>query len=336
MSPFFIVGSQRSGSTLMRLLLNAHSKIAIPEEGTFWMPLLKRAARRHSSGIITQGQLGRYLKYIESNNQFRLWGIDAEEVLKRIRETRKYCTVPQLISEFYEYYAEQQDKFRWGDKTPSFFRMIPVLAGLYPDARFVHVVRDGRDVYLSWRKMDSSRKNLSVAALEWVYKVKTVQKGFMRLTPERQFSVRYEDLVTNPKRWLGLTCDFLGIDYEPQMLDFWKTSDQFIGSHHSRLIFRPVTSVSVRKWEDELSGKELAKFEFFAGSALKLFKYELSGKAGEPRASVSALFELVRGLPLRGIQVFSTALNLHISSMLGLSTDAAGKGRPPEKKAEKP
>jgi hypothetical protein len=329
-SPVFIVGCQRSGTTLLRLLLNAHPRIAIPEEGGFWIPLIRRF-RNNVHWKIKEAELEKYLRYIENNSQFKLWGMDPQKSFEEIRRQR-ICTLAGFMTAFYSCYVNAYEKDIWGDKTPSFFRMIPVLARLFPGARFIHIVRDGRDIYLSWQKMNVHKRNISTAAIEWVHKVRKAKKGLDQLTQDRYMEIRYEDLVAEQGIILRQICDFLGLEYEASMLKFWQTSDQFIGSHHSELIFKPVSSKSVGKWKRELSKREITKFESIAGATLVSLGYKLSqGNTLAQRLPIGAVFELAYGLPLRIGEVFCTALSLNVASKFGLRTDTTGMRISPEK-----
>jgi hypothetical protein len=328
-APIFVIGCQRSGTTLLRLLLNAHSKIAIPEEGTFWMPFLRkygRTPRKKISGT----ELDRGLSYIEKNSQFRLWRIHPAEVCRHLKNKDDGCTLTELMSEFYNYYARSAKKSSWGDKTPGFFRMIPILDRLFPAARFVHLIRDGRDVYLSWKRRNPRKRNGAVAGAEWTHKVGKTRQALHRLEPGRSIEVRYEHLVANPQKTLRVMCHFLKLEYEPEMLDYWKTSARFIGARHSELIFKSITSSAVENWRDALSRNEVRHFEYVAGRMLVSLGYELSGwTPPEFIPPLSVILQLAYGLPVRAVEVIFTHLNLKVSSMLGLGTRAAGKGLPP-------
>lgn len=324
--PIFVIGSQRSGTTLLRLILNAHSKVAIPEEGTFWMPLLRK--RR---GNLGGNELENWLKYIKKNSQFQLWRMETKEAVERIRK-KGNCSLAEVMSAFYEDYLQMCKKSIWGDKTPSFFRMVPVLASLFPDARFIYVVRDGRDVYLSWRKMNPSKNNISIVAVEWIYKLQKAKKALEALDVTRSLEIRYEDLVCMPDETLKKICNFLALEYESTMLNYWKTSDRFIGSHHSKLIFRPVSSKSVGKWKRELSQKEVCRFELIAGRALASHGYELSQDASRCIENLlGAIFQLAYGLPQRAAQVFLNTLNQYVSATFGFEICKTDVGVPPSK-----
>jgi hypothetical protein len=326
-APFFVIGAQRSGTTLLRLMLNAHPDVAIPEEGTFWMPLLRSYGRNPQTSIPPE-VLQNYLRYIGKNSQFKLWLLDDNGIRERALSMEQ-ITLSQLMSLYYDAYARLQGKVRSGDKTPSFFRMVPLLSNLFPQAKFVHIVRDGRDIYLSLCKM-GYKGNLSVGALEWTFKVVKAQRDLAKLDPSRVLELRYEDLLAAPGSKLEEICAFLHVTYNSSMLDFWKTSRNYIGNHHSQHIFKPVANDNVKKWKRRMSSVEVAKFQKIAGTQLTRMGYELDD-ALPPVSNLSIFFDLAYGLPCRLAKVIFTAIQLKITARFGLGTDAAGKGVLPDK-----
>lgn len=332
-TPFFIIGCQRSGTTLLRLILNAHSNIAIPEEGTFWMPLLRRYKNDPYKNIPNK-DLKNILNYIVKNNQFKLWCIDPSPLIEKILNLRN-CSLKNLMEMFYVYYASTQNKGIWGDKTPSFFRMIPVLHKLFPEARFIHIVRDGRDLYLSWKKMHSLMKFISLSAIEWKYKVNEIRKNLSKIPFEKSMELKYEDLVREPQNVLKKICDFLRIDYEDKILNFWEKSHKYIGKHHSELIFRPISSKSVGKYKKELSYRNLRKYEILAQDLLKKCGYHIETKPNffkDLFIYLDIFFEILHSVPLRIAFVLYVKFILDLSSKFGLATKAAGGGDLPEDK----
>lgn len=328
MAPFFIIGAQRSGTTLLRLMLNANPQVAIPEEGTFWMPLLRRYRKsidRRISGL----ELKRCLSYIDNNAQFKLWGIDPSEVFDEITRMGG-CNLRDIMARLYSAYAARFNKEAWGDKTPSFFRMVPILARLFPEARFIHIVRDGRDLFLSWRKIEPSKKNISVVALEWMHKTESARDALNKTAPGRSIEIRYEDLVSEPGKTLQFVCAHCDMEYSDKMLSYWQSSNKFIGSHHSHLIFRPVSTSSTGRWRSMLSAKETRLFECVAGTCLIRTNYQLSS-VEPPRflERLHAIIQLIYGIPLRAIQIGWTAVRLSLASRFGWATDASGKGLAP-------
>lgn len=292
------------------------------------MPVIKRvrANRRH---VFRGSELERLLKYIQNNHQFRLWGIDVRNFSGPLLDNG--CTLEDLMNAVYGDYARVHGKLLWCDKTPGFLRLLPTLADVFPESRFVHITRDGRDVYLSEKRFAQMGKNAAVAALEWAYKVEKVRKDASRCLPgERYREIQYETLTRKPEETLRSLCSFLGLEFEPEMLDYWKSSDRYIGSHHSDLIFRPVSLKSVGKWKEALPRDEAGIFEFVAGSTLASLGYDriTCGRTAPGTAALAAA-GLARGLPLRLASIVYTAINLKVCSHLGIATTASGKGAPP-------
>jgi hypothetical protein len=147
--PFpFIVGSGRSGTTLLRLMLEQHPDLAIPPESYFPISLRHREPRYVSSGGF---DLGRYASDLLENVRFRDWKLD-QMVRDRLSGVEPIDWA-EAIRRTFALYAERERKPRYGDKTPWFIMRIDELSTMFPEARFVHLIRDGRDVALSIRGM---------------------------------------------------------------------------------------------------------------------------------------------------------------------------------------
>ena len=137
--PVIVLGVGRSGTTLLRVMLDRSSELAIPYE-TFFVPQL---AHRH-------GRRPKIDDFLDDLGRLRTlydWGITPDDVRPRLREG---MTTSETIAAIFETYAERQGKPRWGDKTPLYMQQLPLLERLFPDAIWVHLVRDGRDAALSF------------------------------------------------------------------------------------------------------------------------------------------------------------------------------------------
>ena len=325
---FFIIGAQRSGTTLLRLMLNAHPRVAVPEEGTFWIPLLRRHRSRPNAPI-PPGLKASYMRYLERNVQFRNWGLPLDAV-----PTGRDVSAPEFMASFYRVYAAGRGKAIVGDKTPRFFDKVGDLNTFYPTARFIHIVRDGRDTYASQRRM-GYRANPAVAALEWRCKVDWARRQLAALDPSRSRELRYEDLVARPEECMQDICALLGLEYDSAMLDFWRDSALFIGKHHSRFIFRPVSQDNVGKWKKSMGEREVVLFDAVAGERLRELGYE-TGPAPTAAQRLMTGGALAVGLPLRAAKVIRTAVTLQLASRFGLATVASGMGVRPEAADGKP
>ena len=301
-SPFFIVGTQRSGTTLLRLILNSHSLIAVPEEATFLMPLLKR---RYLQTKISGEDLQSLINYLRLNPQFSLWSKDYSKYFDILLQ-KKEIHVKELINDLFTIYAHYEGKKIWGDKTPSFFRKIDILYTLFPNAKFIHIVRDGRDVFNSWRKIDASKNNAPVVAMDWSYKLYEIEKSFKKIPDKNKITIRYEDLLDEPEKVLLDVCLFLGVEYESEMLNFYKKSKKYIGKHHSSLIFCPITDKNKFKWKKELTPQEISSFILIARKFLKKYNYNTQTATLNISTIIFLLKNILIGLPLRLFQVLIT------------------------------
>lgn len=330
--PFFIIGIQRSGTTLLRLIINTHSMIAIPEEGVFWMPLI-RSRHKDYNAPINKKSLRNYIKYLRKNEGFKVWKVNLDAALARL-DFGKDITLRDLMLSLYIENAKVNNKRFWGDKTPSFFRKVNELSHIFPDAKFIHIIRDGRDTFLSMRGREPGRENVAVAAFEWKFKIQKVRESFKQLPQERRFEVRYEDILRSPEKKIVEICNFLGVRFEASMLDYYKSSNEFVGKHHSELIYKPISSNAAERWKKQMSNSENRIFEFIAKGALKDFGYDIITKESFSFLERLRIVALVCiGLPRRCFQIFYTAFTLHIASVLGLGTFASGgKGYSVEKK----
>ena len=327
----FIVGTQRAGTTLLRLILNAHSHIAIPEEAWFLAPLLKQ---KELSQSIEGQRLNTLVKYLSLNLQFKLWNYDNSEFISSL-SSRKSITVKQLVNDLFTSYCRNMGKSIWGDKTPSFFRKIDILYTLFPEAKFIHIVRDGRDVFDSWRKIDQSKDNVAVTALDWRYKLFKIENSFNKIPESNRITIRYEDLLENPDKTVKTLCFFIGIKYESNMLNFYQTSHNYVGEHHSSLIFNPLNKDNRFKWKKNLSQREVRIFNTLARRYLWKYGYEVQDERFNASDLIYILKDLFIGLPKRAYQVLYANKVLEIAFIKGWPAKTLLVGKMPKKKADR-
>ena len=297
-TPFFIVGAQRTGTTLLRLILNSHSQLAIPEEARFLTPFLKKTYLRKP---LSGKTLANAIKYLSLNSQYQQWNYDSAPVLSMLTKQSE-ITIHDLINHLYSSYALHEGKELWADKS-LFFRNIDLLAELFPESKFIHLTRDGRDIFHSWRKMDKSKDNAASTALDWNYKIYRIEKSFSKLSDDRKLTVRYEDLLDNSVNTVKHICSFIGVKFEEQMMEYHKTSHYYVGKHHSDLIFKSIDSNNMYKWKENLSPIEIRTFELLSGHNLKKYGYNISGKRNLFIDPIYIVFKLTIGIPYRLLHV---------------------------------
>ena len=279
MNPYvFIVGCPRSGTTLLQRLLDAHREVAVIPE-TLWIARIYE----HRSGLTDEGLVTpRLIDRLLAKPRFVRLGIERADLERLIGGGgRPYAS---FVSDIFELYGRRRGKRLVGDKSPGYVRSIPTLHGLWPEARFVHLIRDGRDVALSavsWKKADRVLGDFrtwpsdpwTTAALWWERSVRLGREAASALPPEVYLEVRYESVVAEPESACRQICAFLSLPYDPGMLRFHAgrtTPDPALSSKRQWL---PPTS-GLRDWRSEMSAEALQQFEAAAGDLLAELGYE--------------------------------------------------------------
>jgi Sulfotransferase family len=263
-----LVGCRRSGTTLLRVMFDANAQLAMPLEAYF--PIHPRASWLDADGSLDTGRALAQLRRARWFAKLRL----GDEALDAIAEDRAIVTYPDLLRALYRSYARAQGKPRYGDKTPRHVIFIPELAQMFPEARFVHIVRDGRDVALSLLEVDKEIPDLRTAARFWRDRVMKAREDGRALGGDRYIEVRYEDLLDDAEGELRRLCSFVDLPYDDAMPRYYeRIPEMIIGTGEHRKLSKPPTK-GLRDWRQALSAGEAAAFDAVAGSALDAFGYE--------------------------------------------------------------
>ena len=266
--PVLVLGVRRSGTTLLRVMLDRHSQLAVPDE-TYFLPQL---ADRHWRNL----DPGRF---VDDVRRVVDWDISFDEVRATLHDD---MTVGQAIGTVYAVYAEERGKRRWGDKTPMYMQNLRLLERLFPDALFVHLIRDGRDAAVSFLGMPEGivtetwahPRSAAGFACEWRAQVKAAQVLGRRVGPQRYLEVRYEELVADVEAGLRRICELAQLEYEPGMAEYAGKVDVSAKPHQQRLRQPPTTGV--RDWRKQMPAADVAAFEHVAGDLLDELGYETS------------------------------------------------------------
>jgi hypothetical protein len=286
--PFF-VGCGRSGTTLVRAMFDSHPDMAVVYESSFVSTLVRRRRRYERPEGFDRS---RFLADLTTHFAFDTLGISGPELATILDEDRPQTTADALRSVYREY-AHHHGKRRYADKTPMYVNVTPVLARAFPEARFVHIIRDGRNVALAYMCVPWGPRGLVDATLYWKRNVERGRRAGRRLGPERYREVRYELLIDEPEQVLVELCPFLGLDFDPAMLRYFDRADQVLASidnpQHHRGLSMPLTK-GMRDWRTGMQAQDVVAFEVLAGNLLTGIGYERSGEQPSlrVRASVQA------------------------------------------------
>jgi hypothetical protein len=276
--PLIVLGVRRSGTTLLRVMLDRNAELAIPDE-SYFVPQL---ARRHPGTV----DAGAFVDDLRRMPTLVEWELPPEAVARRLRPGR---TSGEAIAAVFEAYAAARGKPRWGDKTPLYMQHLPLLERLFPAAQFVHLIRDGRDAALSFLSVPEGimtegwghPRDAAGFACQWATEVRAARALGARVGSARYLEARYEALVAEPEAELRRVCSFAALEYDNAMLGYVGRTDSARKAHQQRLNEPP--RVGVRNWQSEMAAVDVAAFEAVAGDLLNELGYEVSVRGHDAR-----------------------------------------------------
>lgn len=282
-APVFVVGMPRSGTKLLRDLLNQHPLVAIPEAETEFLPWLEGWISAHGQPESMErfAQLWskvRHQQYFKYRTEAGMpidpvdWhkackGFDTAhvfEALIRVDTCRVGCEV------------------LWGDKSPSYVDDLPLIARLYPDARVLHIVRDVRDYCASMRL--AWGKHVLRAAQSWVDGIESARNGAADLG-SRYLEVRYEDLLDDVEGVMRRICTHMALDFCPQMVTLQRPSENLGRAQGARHVARG----NYGRYREALIPQEIRSIEAIAGHTLRALRYPVSDQAAESSRRLSRM-----------------------------------------------
>jgi hypothetical protein len=298
-NPFvFVVGCPRSGTTLLQRLLDAHPDLVICPE-SFWIPYYyKKRIGLTPEGLVTPELISRLFEYYK----FYRMKLDRDELEGLIRSGEP-VTYSSFVSALFDLHGEIHGKSLVGDKTPDYARNLPTLHALWPGAKFIHLIRDGRDVQLSavnWKRKAArftslfpswGKEPVATAAAWWEWHVRQARESGRLLGPGLYCEVHYEALVERPDEECARLCAFLGIPYDGSMLRFHEGRTHMGDGRDAKAAWLPVTP-GLRDWRVQMTAAEVERFEAVAGGLLEELGY--SRATSHPRNEVVAYASWIR------------------------------------------
>ncbi len=239
-TPIFIMGTQRSGTTLLTRVLSAHPTMFIQNEA-------------HLPTIFRHGS-------------------DKKKIIQGIKEQVEFLRgVP--FSEL----VPDEDKMVWGLKDPQLTEYIDDLKGFLADTKFIIIVRDGRGVTNSYMENKwGLGTNAYTGALRWKREVEQ-QEAFMQEAPEKFLYIRYEDLVADLEGTIKKVCSHLEIEFHPSLLEYDKSQSHYVKRRENAHTYSKPNKALAEKWQKKLTPFEINVIEHVAGDTLKRNGYELVG-----------------------------------------------------------
>jgi hypothetical protein len=272
---FFIVGSERSGTTLLMVMLGNHPRLAVPEV-TWYYPRFR--AYLHTYGDLRDSKNFRTLvSEMIFGLKTPLLGLplNPATIVDELIGRTKAPTFSEAFRAILEKFAESQNRPRWGEKTPHNLFYVREILQDFPNAKIINVSRDGRDVAVEQLRSAFGPRNAYSAAKVWQRVEKTAAELRASLPATTWLDVRYEDLVTNPKAVLTQVTDFLGEKFDPAQLEFYQApiAQRRGATRDHRPLGRPVTPEFVGIYKRYLSAYDQSVFAMVAGEELRRAGY---------------------------------------------------------------
>lgn len=284
-----VVGAPRSGTTLLRFMLDSHPLLTIPPETAF----LPAVAELRQSGSVTAHDLFNLITTFPGDAP--VWP-DFDLSAREFREELGRLTpfdVSAGVRTFYSLYSSKQQKPRFGDKTPTYCVHMSAIERLLPEAHFIHIIRDGRDSSMSLRPLwFAPARDIASLARYWRYNVTTAREAGR--SAGAYMEVRYEDLVTEPEPQLRSIGRFLDLPFDYSMLRYWERTPSRLREHKERvrldgtvavsqeqrrnqqlLVREPLQPSRAFQWKQQMNRSDRAEFLSHAGDLLVELGYEV-------------------------------------------------------------
>lgn len=272
-TPFFIIANPRSGSSMLRLMLNRHPGVVVPPECGYITWLYEKYKNFGCAGA--DNSLSEFIEDVVSSKKFETWDVSATELLRFVDESspRDYQDLCRLVHQYYAYQTGKKIQ-RWGDKNNYYVSSMDQILEIFPLAEFVYLIRDPRDVYASYkdlRKLETKSKYAPKLKLgldefihEWSLNLMNMKAIAERVGEDRYFYVLYEEIVGSVDESICMVLSKLDLNYHENVVKLEKPASKYEQEPEGtvdwkRLTKKPVTSSRVGRHVSVLSEYEASR-----------------------------------------------------------------------------
>lgn len=285
--PIFVLGNPRSGTTLLRLMLNAHADICIPPECGF----IQWWFQKHQNWSIQNNNhkdIAAFISDLQTSKKMESWKLDGLLLAKIIQENKPVDYAGLCAMVYYTFSIQQQNTSKyWGDKNNYYIDSTELLQQLYPRGKYIMIIRDGRDVAVSYRSVEKMNtdsvykptlpQSIDVIAESWKANNEKLLQ-FFNQSSIAHLIIRYEDLVQQPKDILQNICTWLGLSSDENMLQYFVSNKTMEDEPAAFLPWKMKTlgapdPARIGQYKTALSETEINKFELIAFPLLSKFGY---------------------------------------------------------------
>jgi hypothetical protein len=273
-TPIFVGGSPRSGTTLLGSMLGAHDRVVcLPES-----PVIGRLANVDRCRRADRTTAQDVHRAIQADFQFAFWKLSPEDVNACAQMAA--TSYRELIDAYAACFARRNGRSaatHWIDHSPTNLMYSARLHAQFPEAKFIHLVRDGRAVCASWMPLNWGPNTIIPAAHTWAMHVGYGLAAEAALPAAVVRRVTYEELVTEPKKVLRRLCQWIDLPYQANLVTGSGLEVPVYTRNQHTLIGRPVDSKRIADWRTKLSARDIELFEYATGDLLVHLGYELEG-----------------------------------------------------------
>ena len=294
---FFIMGRPRSGTTLLSTLFDAHPNVKLPPEYPVFLLLYQKFRKVKTWD---HAQIISFVDHVFQNHTFNNLTlgnlkINREAFIAELTSLAYKGTIQDFLKKINEQAFSlfpKQEIFQIGDKNPVYSIHTKRFLKIFPEAKFICIIRDYRDNYLSMRNLSELRleaPDLGLQVARWRFVARLFLECKKRY-PARFHIVRYEDLVTDQENVMRELCGFIGISYNPSVFDFFKLKDESMKFYPRELfekfhqsLMNPVNTGRMNLWKKQMDEKQVRVADQIAGKTADVLGYE----RGEKRFSLA-------------------------------------------------
>ena len=288
-TPLFILGNPRSGTSLLRIMLTSHPRICVPPESGYIQWWSNKYGYWSKENSEREADVAGYISDLRTSKKIETWNLDYQNLKKLIMEERP-ASYAELSLLAIDQYARQQNKSVAiaGDKNNYYISHLELLKSIFPQGKFLGIIRDGRDVACSYKAMQDVKTEskykpnlpfeISEIAKEWQSNNDRILNFLETLPEANAMVVRYEDLINDTINVLASICNFLDIGYSEEMLSY-ATKNKHHSLEPAELLAWKTKTLeepdknNIGKYKSELKQNEIESFERIATAMLERFHY---------------------------------------------------------------
>lgn len=292
---FFIVGRPRSGTTLLRTLFDASPNVCIPPECQFIINLYPKYGKLSRW---TEKELLGFYQDLQTQWLFKTWNIDhnhLKSTLLNLTGEISYNEVCKKVYLCYQSVFEKEDIQFFGDKNPGYTIYTERLMRIFPNATFIHIIRDYRDHFVSVRNVDFELPMVSLVVFKWRLFVKKFRK-MMEKYPDNHLEILYEDLVRDPEQQMKKLCAFTTVPFSPEIFNFHTKEEETRKIYPSKLLekfhsnlFKKINPDKIGVYKKQLTESEIRIADFAAGKYAEMAGYQRDFQKPTPAVLIRAL-----------------------------------------------